>query len=203
MVTVISEMTVTLYKLSPVPLPQPRFVLTLKSFHQEISSQRSARDGGDPPLKEKTAGNRRQPFDIEHVFCYNVVMSIWRHLLSRLGLRIYRLDELLHIELKRLVEQEGRPEDEIVADLIAAGMSHYQLAGELWQHWQSLSWREQQVTGLVCLGYTNPQIAGRLCISPETVKTHLHNALIKFNLHNRPELRMALRKWDFSKWETS
>lgn len=62
-------------------------------------------------------------------------MSICRHLLSRLGLRIYRLDEMLHIELKRLVEQEGRPEDEIVADLIAAGMSHYQLAGELWQHW--------------------------------------------------------------------
>jgi len=39
-----------------------------------------------------------------------------------------------------------------------------------------------------------------MSISPETVKTHLHNAMVKFNLHSRSDLRLLLAVWDFSAW---
>ena len=45
------------------------------------------------------------------------------------------------------------------------------------------------------------QIALRLGISSETVKTHLRNALTKFNLRNRSELQISFKHWDFSAWE--
>lgn len=134
-------------------------------------------------------------------------MTEWKRLLSRLGLRhdpglhTCNLDETLHTALTNLAAREGRPEDEIAAALLATGLTQYQIKDELWQRWQSLSPREQQVGAMTCLGYTNRQIAAWLGISPETVKTHLRNTLYKFNLRSKPELRMMLDKWDFSKWE--
>jgi DNA-binding CsgD family transcriptional regulator len=66
--------------------------------------------------------------------------------------------------------------------------------------WYSLSPREQQVAALICLNYTSRQIAARLRISPETVKTHTRNLLSKFDLRTRVELRELLADWDFSAW---
>ena len=54
---------------------------------------------------------------------------------------------------------------------------------------------------LVCLGYTNRQIAARLVISVETVKSHIRNILYKFNLHSKRELGLLLGDWDFSAWD--
>ena len=99
-----------------------------------------------------------------------------------------------------LSQHEGRPEDELIQNLLAAGLTHYYESEELWKKWESLSPREQEVAALVCLGYTNKQVAERLVISPETVKSHLRNALIKFDLSTRSELRMALQDWDFDAW---
>ena len=48
---------------------------------------------------------------------------------------------------------------------------------------------------------TNRQIAARLMISPETVKTHLRNAQYKFDVHSKAELRALLSDWDFSAWD--
>jgi DNA-binding CsgD family transcriptional regulator len=56
------------------------------------------------------------------------------------------------------------------------------------------------VTALTCLHYTNRQMAGRIHISSETVKTHIVNILVKFHLHSKAELRQALSDWDFSNW---
>jgi DNA-binding CsgD family transcriptional regulator len=39
-----------------------------------------------------------------------------------------------------------------------------------------------------------------LNISPETVKTHIKNALVKFNLRTKQELKQSLAGWDFSYW---
>ena len=66
--------------------------------------------------------------------------------------------------------------------------------------WQQLTPREQQVAALVCLNYTNHQIAARLSISPDTVKLHVHNLLAKFDLHRKADLRVALSDLDFSVW---
>lgn len=65
--------------------------------------------------------------------------------------------------------------------------------------WLELSSRQQQVVGLVCAGHTNHEIAKRLRLSPNTVKSHLALALRRFGLRSRTELRVALASWDFSR----
>jgi DNA-binding CsgD family transcriptional regulator len=107
----------------------------------------------------------------------------------------------MQVTLTTLSQHDGRPEEELIQDLLAAGLTSYYSSDELWQKWESLSPRERQVAGFVCLGYTNKEIVQRLNISPETVKTHLRNILIKFILGSRSELRLSLHDWDFSGWE--
>ena len=68
-------------------------------------------------------------------------------------------------------------------------------------NWESLSERQQDVAALACLGKTNAEIATRLDISLETVKTHMKVILRKFNVRGRHQLGYLLRKWDFSEFE--
>ncbi len=134
-------------------------------------------------------------------------MSIWRKLLSVIGLRPisaprkYKVSESMQVTLTTLAQHEGRPEDELIQDLLAAGLTQYYSSDVLLQQWETLSPRERDVAALACLGFTNKEIGRRLSISPETVKTHLRNVLIKFNLRTRSELKLSLQKWDFSAWE--
>jgi hypothetical protein len=45
------------------------------------------------------------------------------------------------------------------------------------------------VAALICLNYSNAQIAARLSISITTVSTHVRNILTKMGLHSKVELR--------------
>ncbi len=134
-------------------------------------------------------------------------MGAWKNLLAKLGIRragasqLYELDEPLQLVLESIAKKEQRTTGEVQAELIEAGLAHLQSRQALNQRWEKLSAREQQVAALTCLGYTNNQIAVRLSIAAETVKTHMRNALYKFNLHSKAELRHALADWDFSSWE--
>jgi DNA-binding CsgD family transcriptional regulator len=133
-------------------------------------------------------------------------MYIWSRLLSALGFRHfsasrhYELDETLHTALVDLADQEQRPEEDIHADLLAAGLAQRRSHNDLWQRWETLSSRERDVTALTCLGYTNRQIAAKLRVSPDTVKGYVRQVLAKFRLHSKDELRMLLGNWDFSDW---
>jgi len=136
-------------------------------------------------------------------------MSIWQRLLYWIGLRPrsgsrkYEISETLQVTLTTLAKHEGRPEHELLPDLLAAGLTQYVSKEKLWNKWLSLSAREQQVAALACLGYTNREIGARLNISPETVKVRLQKALTKFGVTTRSQLRMLLEEWDFSAWESS
>jgi DNA-binding CsgD family transcriptional regulator len=102
--------------------------------------------------------------------------------------------------LRELSQSELRPEDEIAADLLANAIARHQAAEENLHRWRALTPREQEVSALTCLKFTNVQIADHLMISPETVKTHIRNVLAKFKLHSKNELRQDLSDWDFSAW---
>lgn len=131
-------------------------------------------------------------------------MSLLNHLLTRLGLRRRSrpsLDEHTYQSMLELARLEQRPLEELHAGLLAEALDRRSQAYQLQADWQRLSLREQQVAALACLGYTNPQIAARLSISGETVKTHMRNVLLKFNLASKAELRAALAHWDFSDWQ--
>jgi predicted ATPase/class 3 adenylate cyclase/DNA-binding CsgD family transcriptional regulator len=57
--------------------------------------------------------------------------------------------------------------------------------------WSSLTPTELEVVGLVAEGLSNPDIAARLFVSRETVKSHLSNIFVKLGVTNRTELTAA------------
>jgi DNA-binding CsgD family transcriptional regulator len=117
------------------------------------------------------------------------------------GSRKYEISQSLQVTLTTIAKHEGRPEDELLPDILEAGLTQYISKDKLWNRWHSLTAREQDVAALACLGYTNKEIGKRLNISPDTVKVRLQRALMKFGLTSRTQLRMLLEDWDFSEWD--
>jgi DNA-binding CsgD family transcriptional regulator len=117
------------------------------------------------------------------------------------GTRKYVLDASIQPVLESLAERQKSSPDEVISNLLEEAISRRQLDANLWRRWLSLSPREQQVTALTCLGETNPQIAARLGLAVETIRTHTRNAQIKFNVNSKADLRVLLSEWDFSAYE--
>ncbi len=128
-------------------------------------------------------------------------------LFERLGLKrakergSFALDAELHDAVLERAGIERREAGDLVAELVSTGLKRIENEDWLSVNWERLSRREQQITALACLGYTNKQIASRLGIMEETVKTHVKNVLGKFNLHRKTELEKAFSDWNFSKWD--
>ena len=137
------------------------------------------------------------------------MIELWNRLFGQLRSRrtrrkhTYALEESLRTALVRRAEHEQRPDAEVQAEALEAGLAHLQTADWLKYCWDNLSPREQQVTALICLKYTNRQMASLLHISIETVKTHSSNIQAKFQLHSKAELRQALSTWRFENWDPS
>jgi len=107
------------------------------------------------------------------------------------GPRTYHVDvsNSPQVTLSTIAKDEGRPEHDLIPELLNAGLTQYVFNERLWKKWETLSPREKDVAALVCLGYTNREIGACLNISPETVKDRLGTALKKFNFTKRTELR--------------
>ena len=130
--------------------------------------------------------------------------------------RYVRLDADLAEALGEIVQENGsngqtapRPTAiagrmairQLALDILRFGMRYQWTSHENALAWEQLTPREQQVAALVCLGYTNHEIAHRLVISTSTVKSHVRNILQKFRLNGKLELKGVLRDWDFSAWD--
>jgi DNA-binding NarL/FixJ family response regulator len=58
-----------------------------------------------------------------------------------------------------------------------------------------LSKREREIMDLLAQGLTGEQVAGQLFLSPETIKTHIRNAMNKLEAHTRVHaIAIALRE---------
>jgi DNA-binding NarL/FixJ family response regulator len=129
-------------------------------------------------------------------------MSFWENLLRAFGLqppprRYFRLEADLARSIRSMAQQQRRSEEEVASDLLNEALVQRQAAGEKLRRWRDLSPREQQVAAFICLNYTNAEIAHRLVVSPQTVKTHVRSLLWKFGLNSKQELREKLSEWDF------
>lgn len=122
---------------------------------------------------------------MEHLFYYTFCMSIWK-MLKDLVTYSQRRKKYFNVLDKNL-------DFEIYSVALTPDERH--------QFWNQLSSREKDVTALTCLRYTNLQIAGRLDISIETVRTYLKRVLNKSGFKNKADLRVFFADWDFSAWE--
>jgi len=126
----------------------------------------------------------------------------WQSLFRRLPKpRRYEWSAALHTLLDNLAQVEQRPQDQIHEDLISSGLANRASGEGRMRLWEKLTAREQQVVALVCLGFTNRQIAGRLGVSRETVKSHVRRVLSRVHASDRAELRVLFSDWDFSDWD--
>ena len=127
------------------------------------------------------------------------MMEAWERLFHLLrgkrasGARYFALDESLHTALVERAGQEQRPEADVGAEVIAAGLAHLQTADGLKERWETLSRREREVAAFACLGYTNRQMVGRLHISVETVKTHMKSIFRKLDAKSRLDAVMKAK----------
>ena len=134
------------------------------------------------------------------------MIELWKHLLDRLRIRrsprwrYFALEESLHTALELRAGQQQRPQEEVQAELFAQGLARLQAEDWLKGCWEKLTPHEQEITALTCLHFTNRQIAGRMHLSPNTIKTYVVRILIKFHVHSKVELRQVLANWDFSDW---
>lgn len=60
----------------------------------------------------------------------------------------------------------------------------------------TLTYREQQITSLICAGLSNKEIARQLKIEVSTTKSHVHNVLEKLKLHRRGQIAWRWRGSD-------
>jgi DNA-binding CsgD family transcriptional regulator len=132
--------------------------------------------------------------------------SLWERLIDRLGLmklpkRLYRFEDDLAWELQSIAESDQLPEEQVAAELLAFAITYRKKNANNLVDWERLTRREQQVTSLVCLKSSNVEIAERLQISPETVRSHLRSAMRKFKVRSKADLLVVLADWDFSAWE--
>jgi DNA-binding NarL/FixJ family response regulator len=72
----------------------------------------------------------------------------------------------------------------LIADLVARPDHRAAPAPDL----ARLTDREREVVGLVALGLANDEIAGRLVVSPATVRTHVSRAMTKLHARDRAQL---------------
>ncbi len=110
------------------------------------------------------------------------------------------VDETVFGTLVRIADQEHQSVNELASELLAQAIDQRQQTDTAQKRWRDLSRREQEVIALYCLGYTSNEIGKRFTLSANTIKSHVHNAMQKFGVSSRGELRGKLADWDFAKW---
>jgi DNA-binding CsgD family transcriptional regulator len=128
--------------------------------------------------------------------------SIRQYLLAHrlLPQQFVRLDGELFGRLEALAAAQGRTVHDLVIDALYAAVYTNRAQAAYDQLWSELTHRGQQVAALVCLGYTNHEIARHLTISVNTVRSHVRNVLDKFQVTSKAELRLILANWNFDDW---
>lgn len=117
------------------------------------------------------------------------------------GLLRIALDATLASRLRRAARARAQTPEDLARGLLARGLEKAALQAQVADALAALTPRQQQVAWLITRGYTNHQMAHALVISPETVKTHVHNVLEKFHSGSKAELRVQLLDLGVRWWQ--
>jgi DNA-binding NarL/FixJ family response regulator len=107
---------------------------------------------------------------------------------------LLHLDPDVYTRLRHTAEARDQSLEALAGDLLQRGLEQEALRARSEILLDRLTPREQEVVRLTLRGHTNRQIADRLVISPETVKTHVRHALEKFGVQSKTELRLRWLK---------
>jgi DNA-binding CsgD family transcriptional regulator len=80
------------------------------------------------------------------------------------------------------------PPDELSTEQVRSALAHNQPWTPILAEsggGQQLTDREREIMTLVASGHQSGDIAERLFLSPETIKSHVHNAMVKLGAHTR------------------
>jgi len=111
------------------------------------------------------------------------------------------LDDGLFVQLRLAARTRGQSPETLIANLLARGLEQEALRAQAETTLSILTPREQEVAWLTARGHTNQQIAEKLVISPETVKTHVRHVLEKFCVRSKADLRLLLLDLGVRWWE--
>lgn len=132
-------------------------------------------------------------------FIYDRLFNSRRRSLPRFMVHVR---EDVYAMLHEIADEQGIRFEDLAANFLEEiTVKRYQSTNNNILNWESLSERQQEVAALACLGYTNAEIAEKLDISLETVKTHMKQILRKFKVRGRHQLRYILSRWDFSDFD--
>ncbi|MGQ0666116.1 MAG: response regulator transcription factor, partial [Nitrospiraceae bacterium] len=101
-----------------------------------------------------------------------------------------------HAELLRVVRAAGRGEH-VLLPFAPDRLAHSPLVavGQAWGEEKALlpklTDREREILACAAAGRSNKEIADQLCVSIDTVKTHLHHVYQKLSVHGRVEAVLA------------
>lgn len=113
----------------------------------------------------------------------------------------FELDPETSARVRRAARLRGQPPRELMEDLLDRGLKRAALQAQALAILEALTPRQRQVAWLTVQGYTNRQMAEALVISPETVKTHIHHVLQRFEVHSKADLRVLLLDLGVRWWE--
>ena len=101
-----------------------------------------------------------------------------------------------HDPQRRIMLYTGSSDEELLFSGLDSGAQGYALKdGSPKELVEALSNREREVLDLLAQGLTGEQVAERLVLSAETIKTHIRNAMTKLEAHTRVHaIAIALRE---------
>jgi len=114
---------------------------------------------------------------------------------------VAEVDHTLIPLIESIANREGLTITDTVNQLLSFAVGEQHFIDENLNLWETLTDREKETAAFTCLGYTNHEIAHKMIISPNTVKTHLRNVLQKFDVNSKAELQVLLASWDFRGWD--
>lgn len=119
----------------------------------------------------------------------------------RAGAKGYLLKDMPSEELANAIRAVHRGYAQLAPGLLQRLANPPESPPELPPEFEHLTPRELDVARLVAIGASNQEIAARLFITENTVKTHLNNIFNRLNLKNRSQLAIcvnsALRPRDY------
>ncbi|MCA9918702.1 MAG: helix-turn-helix transcriptional regulator [Anaerolineales bacterium] len=103
--------------------------------------------------------------------------------------------------IEDIANEEGLSISETVNRLLSFAIGEHHATNDNLLRWDSLTPRQQDTAAYACLGYSNMEIAQKMSISVNTVKSHLRQVLQTFVAGTKGELQLLLVSWDFSDWK--